>query len=708
MVVDNIKAKNIDDFQACLKTVLEFYNIQIDISGVMTTLPYKNVNDAEPIDMAINLLDAAGLKAEKTILNRADFEKTDTVNILLLSDGVICILYPQKTHKNMAYTSKFGNCKVKDLDDKLINYTGEAIKISPPPVTTNSDTEHMYQGHVMDWFWRPIFSNWGVYSEIFVCTIFINLFVLALPLFTMNVYDRVVANFVESTLIVLTIGVTLALFFDFIFKTMRAYLLERVATKIGIEYDFKLMNRLLNIHSNNMPMSVGERANIFRELQAIRDFYAIRLAPTVIDLPFFILFIFVIYLISPILAIIPVIGSAIMLLVNFLIQIPIERITKDFFSSMQVKTTTLIETLSGTEAVHLFNSVGARLFKWNIVSADAANCSRYNNTLISIASNLSFFISQLTYVAIIFFGIYQISAGSLTIGGLIACSILSSRAIAPVMNLSNLIARSKQSKDLLCTIDKIFQLPYENNIENSKAPKGPFKGDLTIKNLYFQYTGENKLALNNVSLTIKAGERVGLVGKSGAGKSTLAKIITQQLQAQKGNILLDTYDYSNISPIELRQTLGVVPQDTIFFSATIKENIILGNLDVDEDSINNAIKISGLDIVMEQTGYGLDMEVGENGSKLSGGQKQAIAIARALVHNPKILVFDEPTTGMDNILEDRLRCELNKYLQNRSFVMVTHRTTLLPLVDRLIVMDGGRIVADGSRDEIIKKITSKI
>jgi len=695
---------NQDPLLECFAKLLTFYSIEADIKGVVDSIPYEGEYlSAEDI---IAVAKRIGFKSEVKEGSFEEFKESAIPLILFCNDGSYRVQLPQKTHPGQIFKPAEGVIHIKD-DDIEGSFSKKALVLYPEKMNIDVETRHMLYGHMIDWFWKPIWSYWHHYSEILLCSVFINLFVLALPLFTMNVYDRVVSNFVEPTLFVLTTGIILVLVFDFLFKLIRSYLMERVAVSVGIKYDFDLMERLLTIRPTDLQLSVGERSNIFRELQSLRDFYASKLAPTLVDVPFFLLFLWVINLISPALMLIPLAGAVIIIGMNYLVQILINRSTEKYFTSIQAKSSVMIETLAGSEAIRMFNAVGDRLFKWNLSINSASEQARRNHFLLDTTTNFSYFMTHLVHVFVLFFGAYEINEGNLTVGGLIACTILSGRSIGPIMNLSNVVARLKQSKDVLFTIDSIFKVPNDMLQATNIAPKGPFKGKLTIKNLFFQYPGQTKPALAEINLEIEPGQRVGLIGRSGAGKSTLAQIVSSALKQPAGEVLLDSYSYENISPTELSRTIGVVPQESFFFAGSLRENILLGEKLEGDEKLERAIKFSGLDIVLEQTGHGLDMEVLENGGNLSGGHKQAVALARVFIRDPKIVIFDEPTTGMDNVLEARLKITLEEFLVDRTFIMVTHRTTLLPVVDRLVLLDNGRIVADGPRAEILQKLTGR-
>ena len=696
------KTKPKDPFEDCLRVALTFFGVHADLMGLLSRAPRDK--GKHTLDDLAFVVDKLGLEAEKFKYSAGQLKKLELPAICLFENGLPYIDLPEKQHNGKIYIP--GKGIVERPKNMKSLFTGEGILIHPAKPESGEHAQHMKKGHALDWFWRPIFSYWKNYTEVIIASFLINIMALALPLYTLNIYDRVIMTPAQSTLFVLTIGVAGAIIFDFCFKTIRSYILERVAQRLGTKYSFDLMERLLLLKVPEIKFSVGERANIFRELQGIRDFYAGRLVPTLVDLPFFILFLFIIHIIAPTLVWIPVTGAIIILLINFSARLPIGRLTEEYFSTMQDKSTILIETLSGTQVIKMFDAVGGQLFKWKISVARSDQSARRQRFLTSTIASLSLLVTHLVHISIVFFGVYEIQENSLTIGGLIACTILSGRAVVPVMNVAGVFAQLKQSNDVLKAIDKIFQLPYEDQHDNRKTPKGPFKGTIEMQNVSYQYEGQARPALKHVAIKIEAGERVGLIGRTGAGKSTVAKLLAGYIEPQEGNVFLDNFALSSIPASELHRSIGYVPQDSFFFSDTIQNNILLDNDPVDDDVFQRAIEVSGLNLVLHQTGQGLDMQVGENGCRLSGGQKQAISLARTLVRNPSVLIFDEPTTGMDNVLENKIKTAMAEYLEGRTFVMVTHRTTLLPLVDRLILLDGGKVVADGPRDDVIKRIAS--
>lgn len=594
--------------------------------------------------------------------------------------------------------------------DVLAQFTGEILAVRTP-AAGNIDTGHLKRGHAIDWFWQPLMKFWPHYAEVLVISVFINIFAMALPIYTMNVYDRVVPNFAEATLTVLSVGIFMAIFFDFLLKTMRSYILEHIAGRMSVRFDTVLLDRFFTTSPQSLSLSIGEKVNIFRELQGVRDFYSSRLAPAIVDLPFALLFIAVIYMISPPLALVPVIACFLIMGANMAAQIPVKMSARKSFEAQQAKTLTLFEMLAGTETIRMFNAAGNRLMRWNMATAESADSSRRSQFIMTAAGNFSLMLTYLVNVFVIVVGVFCIHDGTLTVGGLVAATILAGRAVAPVINIAGVVSRFKETGDVLRTIDGIFRAGEQEEKRVRAAAgmisQGRMKGKIELRDLSFSYPQQAIPALSNVSATIAPGEKIGLLGKSGAGKSTLARMISQNLTPGSGSVLLDDHFISSIHPSVLSRNIAIVPQRSFFFSGTVRDNIVLGAPEIDQKRLEQAAALSGLDVLLRQSGAGFDAQVGENGGHLSGGLQQSIALARVFARDPAIVIFDEPLTGIDHTLESRIKESMKFFLQNRTFIMITHRTTLLPLVDRLIFIDRGRVMVDGARDDVMRVISGQ-
>lgn len=557
------------------------------------------------------------------------------------------------------------------------------------------------------WFWDLCWQYRRDYWDIALATLFINLFALVTSIYSMNVYDRVVPNHAIETLWALTTGVVLAFVFNFLFKLVRGHVLGRVTAQLAARLDKDLMERFLRLTGTGQALSVGERTDLFRELQGLRDFFAGRLIPALFDLPFFVMFLAVIFLIAPGLTPVVLIGILLMFLVSLLCRLPANRGADENAHELRGKNAMLVELIAGGGAIRLHNALGQQLHRWTRVAERSARSGERSNQLIGVMDELAMTIMMLVNVFIIVAGVYEIEQGALTVGGLVASSILVSRAMGPVMTLTSVLARLRQSLGALKLIDRVYSLPAEPSVPADYTSKAPFKGGVALKDVTFFHEGQVKPTLYHLNLSIAPGEKVGIIGRTGVGKSTITQILQGALTPQSGQTFVDGMALESIHPAEWRQHLGIVPQEPFMFSGTIRANILLGVTEaVDEAWLQEVLQLSGLDVLLQQAGYGLEYQIGEGGQRLSGGQKQAIALTRAMIRRPQIMLLDEPTNGMDHGLENHVRQSLQSFARGRTLVLVTHRTTLLGLVDRLVLIDGGKVTMDGPRDEILKQLAA--
>lgn len=695
-------------FEECIAVIGASFGVHADVLGLRAEISRKHEGPLQVSEIG-DLVQKLRLKAEYSKMGVRQIARLEAPCIMIMNEGLPRVFFPTRDQEGRIYKPGEGGGEEGFTGEKLSDlkgdFSGRIVIISPRHGGSAMDTSQLGRGHAVDWFWKPIVSYWPNYTEIILCTLFINLFVIALPLYTLNVYDRVIPNFSESTLYALTTGISIALVFDWMFKVTRALILQHIAARIGPQYDFELMERFMLMDPNMMNISVGEKTSLFHQMQGLKDFYAVQIAPMFVDLPFFFLFMGVIFMINPALVIVPIVGAILMFTVNMTAQIPINRATERYFSAVQNKSSLMVETLAGAQTFRMFNAVGNRLYRWNLSSTRVAERSRQTNTVLQTVQGLSQLIMHGVHIFVVFLGVYQIQNGDLTVGGLIACSIISGRSMGPIVGFSGILGRLAEMRDILSMIDKIYQVPFEGERSTHKDPKGPYKGQVVLRNISFTYPAQKRPALYGINLNINAGDRMAFIGRSGAGKSTLSKVIGGLLEPQAGGVFLDDYAYDVIPSTELRRTIGFVPQDPFFVAGTIKENILLGREDISPERFEKAVQRSGLERIMQQTGYGVDKEVGEDGGMLSGGQKQAVALARALVRDYKVLILDEPVSGIDKGIEEFVKRGLNEYLKDRTFIMITHRTSLLSLVNRLVMLDMGRVIADGPRDDVLRHIS---
>jgi ATP-binding cassette subfamily B protein/ATP-binding cassette subfamily C protein LapB len=554
-----------------------------------------------------------------------------------------------------------------------------------------------------DWFFTPIKKEWRAYVEVAILTLFINIFGLALPLFTMSVYNRVVPNFATDTLLVLAVGVGVILVFDIFLKSARMQILEGVVKKISNIFEEELFKKTLTLQSRYDNFMVGTKTNLFKELHIVKDFFATKLVH-ILDVPFFLTAMTVIFIIDPVITLVPLIAAVLILGFNFIMQYPIASWHKKSFEEGQTKQGYLVEQLQGSEAIKLANALPTRVYKWRKMINFYHHIQGRIQLLNGISTSVSTAILQAVSLLTVVVGVYSIHSGSLNVGGLIAVTILANRAMVPIINLSNIMIKYKQVKEALDSLNNYWHLPTENQ-KYHELGFGKAKGDISFEKVSFAYSKSQVLTVENISFDIKAGEKVGIIGQTGAGKSTIQKLLCGLLEPTEGKIFLDNSDISTIHPVELRQNIALMPQEPYLFSGTLKENLEL-NQKISKKRMNEILAQTGLDELVRKSGSADVLNVGERGSHLSVGQRHLVALARALMSDAPIMILDEPTTGLDVGLEKKLVTHLNTTLNDKTVIVITHRFAALELVDRVIVVDGGRIVADGKKDKILQMLRS--
>lgn len=555
------------------------------------------------------------------------------------------------------------------------------------------------------WFYRPLKKEWRAYIEVGILTLFINIFGLALPLFTMNVYNRVIPNFATETLFVLAFGVGVILLFDVILKSSRVKIMERVTQKLSNHFEEELFKKVLSIQSQYDQYLVGTKTNLFRELSVVKDFFSSKII-NALDIPFFFTAVLVIYIISPVMAIVPVVAAVLSLGLNYLMQYPIAKLHKQNFEGAQSKQAFLVEQLQGQEAIKLANALPKRTEKWRKVVTFYNHIQSKIQLLNGMSSFVSYSLLQGVSLGTVIMGVFAIHDGTLSVGGLIAVTILAARAMVPIISLSNILIKYKQVKESLDSLNKYWHLPSENQ-KYIELGMGRAKGDIAFENVSFTYPNAQYPSITDCSFSIKAGERVGIIGQTGAGKSTIQKLLTGIESASSGRIFIDDMDISALHPVELRDNIALMPQEPYIFSGTLKENLELSR-NISKSEMNELLAKTGLSNLVRKAGSADDFQVGERGSNLSVGQRHLVALARAMMSEAPILVLDEPTTGLDVGLEKQLVTHLDETLGDKTVVVITHRFAALELVDRVILINDGKVVADGAKEKVLAMLQGSV
>lgn len=626
--------------------------------------------------------------------------------VLLLKDGGATILL--RNARNGAVRLLSPEAGAADIEVPLADieaqYSGFAI-FTKPAFQFDSRSDISFIPRPENWFWDTVKRAWPIYSEVLAASLLVNIFALAIPLFTMNVYDRVVPNQTFGTLWVLVIGVAAVYIFDFVMRTLRGYFIDVAGKKIDIILSANIFEKIQAIRMESRPQSVGAIASSVQEFESFREFITSATITTLVDLPFLVLFLLIIWWLGG-LAVIPIlVAIPLILMVSFVVQRSLAVVVGESFRTSSQRQATLIETLTGLETIKAIGAEGPMQRRWEQHIGHLGKLSLKARVLSQLATNSAAFFQAMATVSVIVVGVYLISDKQMTMGALVACSLLTGRALSPLSQVASLLTRFHHAKAALDSINRMMALPVEREPGKSFVNRQTFKGDIEFKNVSFSYPGQQIKALQNVSFRIQPGERVGILGRIGSGKTTIEKLILGLYQPTEGSIWVDGVDLRQIDPAELRKNVGYVPDEPLLFFGTIKDNIVLGAPYVDDLAVIRAADISCASDFINRHPQGFDMPIGERGLGLSSGQKQSVAIARGLLLDPPILLFDDPSNSLDNRSEDNLKAKLAQYTQGKTLILITHRASMLTLVDRLLVIDNGRVVADGTKEQIMKALS---
>ena len=556
----------------------------------------------------------------------------------------------------------------------------------------------LYKDH---WFFGPILKNKKLYIQVMAASAFINVFALFSAFYIMVVYDRVIPNNAIESLMALTVGILVIVVFDFSMKVLRGLYTDKASAMVDIDVSENLFERISrNEQLINQP--TGMVSAVVKEFDLLKDFIASASFVAFVDLPFIFLFIFVLYTIGGPVAAVPAVIVVVVIIAGLIIQPVIRKLSFNAAQDGQSKQSVIVEVLAGMETLKTLKGINVLRDRW-VDSVDrqgiASAKSKYWSQL---TTNFSQSGQQLSQVGIIVYGVFLIAEGSLTMGSLIACVILSGRTLAPLGQVSNLLGRFNQAMTAYVNFGQLMQQPVREINRSSQVRVDKIEGQITITNVSLTYPEQKEAVINKVNLNVAAGEKIAIVGKIASGKTSLLRLITGLYDPSEGSVKIDKSDITHMHPDDIRNHIGVVMQIPILFSGTLKENLLMGNPNATDKEMVAAAKIANVDAIASSLPDGYESLIAEGGKQLSGGQRQAICIARAFVGDPKIIIMDEPSSAMDSGSEQQLLEILKDKLVNKTLILITHRGTLLSLVSRVVVIDNGRILADGPKDKVLQ------
>ncbi len=630
--------------------------------------------------------------------------------ILLRADQGGCIL--------------LGREESRDADNKLqVRYSVVIPEVSTTPVEmTQEEMDAFHSGYAIlakprarpddragemlptpkgHWLFSALWRYRRYYRSAAIAALLANILALASIFFTMNVYDRVVPNQAFVTLWSLGIGVLVAMVFEALIRFVRAHLLDVAAKKADLVLGSMLFRQALSVQMEHKPASSGSFANQLREFESVRDFTTSATLATITDLPFVLLFVGVIFAIGGQLGWVTTMVLPLILIISVCIQWPLARVMQENLRESSLKQGVLVESIEGLETLKATNGQSHMQRRWEHFSGLQAATSMKSRRLSAMATGAVAFLQQAQTVALVITGVYLIDAGKLSMGALIGTVMLAGRASAPLGQVIALATRYQQAKAALTSLNRLMGLPVDRDVSRDYLSAPDLDGQLTLKAVGFSYPAPpmqpNPPVLTDINLSIAPGERIAILGRIGSGKSTLLRVMSRLYAPVGGQMFSGGLDVNQIDPADWRRAVGYVGQDARLFYGSLRENIMIGKPEATAEELLRVLRLTGLDHVAAAHPRGINLPIGEMGEGVSGGQRQLVSLARSLLARPRLLLMDEPTSAMDSQTEAQFLQHLQRATHGQTLVVVTHRPSLLALVDRVIVIDAGKVVADGPK-----------
>ncbi|KOC87704.1 type I secretion system permease/ATPase [Winslowiella iniecta] len=665
---------------------------------------FEHLSTAQQLERLAGLL---GLHL--TLIPRADLRWRQEITpvVLILENGSVAVVESIDGEGHARYWISDGGDVVRETELALL------LAQSQPQVAVigvaargrDARIDEFVQPFKKHWFWQNFRGMGRRIMEISLASVVGNVLALAGILFSMQIYDRVIPAQSEPTLWVLFVGVLIAAGIEYMIRLMRTQVSDVMGKRIDLKVSSMLFARAMNIRNEARPKSTGSFISQLREIDQVRELLTSTTIGAAADMPFVILFLFIMGFIGGPLVIIPLLAIPLIVIPGLLLQIPMAKLAKEGMREGALRNAVLVETIEGIEDIKALQAEPYFQRQWEQTHEVSAAVGMKQRLWGARLTGWASTVQQLTYAGMLVFGTYLVLSGAITTGTLVASSLLSSRTIAPLMQLTMVFSRWQHAKSAMSGLDELLKRPLDQPEEDDVAHCPTLTGHYDLRNVQYTYDEENvKNVLNVARLQIKPGERIAILGKVGAGKSTLLRLLAGQATATQGKVVVDGVDIRRIDPVDLRRQLGWLSQDSRLFFGTLRQNLMLGNPHASEQEMLQALRVSGAISLVQQDAASLDRIINEGGRGLSGGQRQMVLLSRMILRQPQVVLMDEPTASMDEQLEEHVLRQMQSWLSGRTLVLVTHRPALLKLVDRIVVMDNGRIIADGTRDDILRAV----
>ncbi len=699
LAVEKVEEKREDELLLlnCLQYLLRVNGIEKSVASIRETADMSS--GKFNFEDAVSVLRNLDFSANVGTLKPRQVKEGHCPGIVVFRDGRILVLV--KVDQKLGYMF-YDPEQPQDFLNYSYNefkkYFSRSVLLAQSPVQQKKEE---FSKRKIDWFWGSLKQSKWIYFQVLIAAAVSNFLGLSSSLFIMVVYDRVVPNAAIESLIALTIGVLIALGFDFLIKTLRANFIDKAGKKADSRMSRLIFDQLMTMNLASKTSRSGALASIVREFESLRDFFTSATLVAIVDLPFVFFFIYVIYLIGGPLAYVPLTAVPIVIITGLFVQPFLSRISAENMTTGMSKQGVLVETLNGLETIKATGSSGLMKRRFQEATEIQSELGLRGRLISQFALNSAMSVQQLAQIAIIFYGVFLIQDNIVSMGALIATVILAGRTLAPLTQLATALTRVTSSRTAFRTIDELMQRPKDRADTDSPLSRPNLSGEIEFKNVSFRYPGAHEVTIKDLSFKVSAGQKVAIVGKMGSGKSTIARLLAGLYEPDSGSILIDGVDLRQIDPADIRRNIGFMLQETWLFSGSIKENIQMGFSEYNDEEILNISRISGVDEFVRQNPRGYDFQLKERGEGLSGGQRQSINLARALLHNPSTLILDEPTSSMDSATEKMVLDNLSSWIEKKTLIAITHRNSLVRLAERVLVVDQGMLVADDSPDKLM-------
>ncbi|CNG52882.1 MULTISPECIES: type I secretion system permease/ATPase [Yersinia] len=651
-----------------------------------------------------------GLQSSVVPLKKVRWRNALLPVLVAMDSGSVAVLECINDQGLVHYWLSDGGDVVREasLQTLLDNSQGQVVMVGIANRGRDQRIDEFVKPYRQHWFWQNFRGAGRKIAEISLASVLGNVLALGGILFSMQVYDRVIPAQSLTTLWVLFFGVLLAAFMEYIIRLTRTQISDLMGKKIDLNVSSMLFVRAMAIKNEARPKSTGSFISQLREIDQVRELLTSTTVGAAADMPFVLLFLAIMAFIGGPLVVIPMLAIPLIVIPGLLIQIPMAKLAKEGMREGALRNAILVETIEGIEDIKALQAEPYFQRQWEQTHEVSAAVGMKQRLWGARLTGWASTVSQLTYAGMLVFGTYLVLGGEITTGTLVASSLLSSRTIAPLMQLTMVFSRWQHAKSAMTGLNELLKKPLDRPEEGEMAHCPILNGHYQLRNLQYTYDeekGQNVITIG--SLEIKPGEKVAILGKVGAGKSTLLKLLAGQASATQGKVIIDGVDIKQVEPADLRRQLGFLSQDSRLFFGSLRQNLMLGHPHATEQEMLQALRISGAITLVQQDAASLDRIINEGGQGLSGGQRQMVLLSRMILRNPQVVLMDEPTASMDDQLENYVINQMHTWLEGRMLVLVTHRPALLKLVDRIIVMDNGRVVADGPRDHILNTVANK-